>query len=103
MANEFLHLDLDKKDWQFTLTDVAIGRTVATSDISPAEPTSATVETARNPAFGTGQQREYDLIHAAGKDVWVHSCGCITPLIPRLIEGNARRRNGFACRMKVSV
>jgi len=33
-----------------------------------------------------GEQREYDLIHAAGKDVWIHSCGCITPLIPRLIE-----------------
>ncbi len=33
-----------------------------------------------------GEQREYDLIHAAGKDVWVHSCGCITPLIPRLID-----------------
>ena len=33
-----------------------------------------------------GEQREYDLIHSAGKDVWVHSCGCITPLIPRLIE-----------------
>jgi uroporphyrinogen decarboxylase len=33
-----------------------------------------------------GEQREYDLLHAAGKDVWVHSCGCITPLIPRLIE-----------------
>ena len=33
-----------------------------------------------------GEQREYDLIHAAGKDVWVHSCGCITPLIPRLVD-----------------
>ncbi len=33
-----------------------------------------------------GEQREYDLIRAAGKDVWVHSCGCITPLIPRLID-----------------
>jgi uroporphyrinogen decarboxylase len=33
-----------------------------------------------------GEQHEYDLIRAAGKDVWVHSCGCITPLISRLIE-----------------
>ncbi len=61
IANEFLRLDLDTKDWQFTLTDVAMGRTVSTSDISPVEPTSATVETARNPAFGTGQQIENGL------------------------------------------
>jgi len=33
-----------------------------------------------------GEQREYDLIHAHGKDVWVHSCGKIDVLIPRLIE-----------------
>lgn len=33
-----------------------------------------------------GEQEEYDLIHAYGKDVWVHSCGAIEPLIPRLIE-----------------
>ena len=33
-----------------------------------------------------GEQREYDLIHAYGKDVWVHSCGKIDVLIPRLIE-----------------
>ena len=33
-----------------------------------------------------GEQREYDLIHAFGKDVWVHSCGRIEKIIPRLIE-----------------
>ena len=33
-----------------------------------------------------GEQREYDLIHTFGKDVWVHSCGKIDPLIPRLVE-----------------
>ncbi|MBN2451495.1 MAG: hypothetical protein JXR77_13975, partial [Lentisphaeria bacterium] len=33
-----------------------------------------------------GEQREYDLVHAYGKDVWIHSCGKIDILIPRLIE-----------------
>lgn len=33
-----------------------------------------------------GEQREYDLVHSFGKDVWVHSCGCITKAIPSLIE-----------------
>lgn len=33
-----------------------------------------------------GEQREYDLIHAYGKDVWVHSCGNIEAVIPRLVE-----------------
>ncbi len=33
-----------------------------------------------------GEQREYDLIHAAGKDVWVHSCGNIEKIMPSLIE-----------------
>ncbi len=33
-----------------------------------------------------GEQQEYDLIHAAGKDVWVHSCGDIQTLVPRLVE-----------------
>ena len=33
-----------------------------------------------------GEQKEYDLCHAYGKDVWVHSCGCIEPIIPSLIE-----------------
>jgi len=33
-----------------------------------------------------GEQREYDLVHGYGKDVWVHSCGCITKAIPSLIE-----------------
>ncbi len=33
-----------------------------------------------------GEQQEYDLIHAAGKDVWVHSCGDIQALVPRLVE-----------------
>lgn len=33
-----------------------------------------------------GEQREYDLVHSYGKDVWVHSCGDIQPIIPRLVE-----------------
>jgi uroporphyrinogen decarboxylase len=33
-----------------------------------------------------GEQREYDLIHSYGKDVWVHSCGNIEKIIPSLIE-----------------
>ncbi len=33
-----------------------------------------------------GEQREYDLIHSYGKDVWIHSCGCIEKIIPSLIE-----------------
>lgn len=33
-----------------------------------------------------GEQREYDLVHACGKDVWVHSCGCIVKALPSLIE-----------------
>lgn len=33
-----------------------------------------------------GEQREYDLVHTAGKDVWVHSCGNIEKVIPSLIE-----------------
>jgi uroporphyrinogen decarboxylase len=33
-----------------------------------------------------GEQREYDLIHSYGKDVWIHSCGSIEPIIPALIE-----------------
>lgn len=33
-----------------------------------------------------GEQREYDLIHSYGKHVWVHSCGNVERLIPRLIE-----------------
>ena len=33
-----------------------------------------------------GEQREYDLIRAYGKDVWIHSCGNIEKIIPALIE-----------------
>jgi uroporphyrinogen decarboxylase len=33
-----------------------------------------------------GEQAEYDLIKAHGKHVWIHSCGCITQIIPSLIE-----------------
>ena len=33
-----------------------------------------------------GEQREYDLVHGYGKDVWVHSCGCVTKAIPSLID-----------------
>ncbi len=33
-----------------------------------------------------GEQREYDLVHSFGKDVWVHSCGKVDRLIPSLVE-----------------
>ena len=33
-----------------------------------------------------GEQREYDLVHAYGKDVWVHSCGNVERVIPSLVE-----------------
>ena len=33
-----------------------------------------------------GEQKEYELIHGYGKDVWVHSCGKIDAVIPRLVE-----------------
>lgn len=33
-----------------------------------------------------GEQREYDLVHSFGKDVWVHSCGNVVKAIPSLIE-----------------
>jgi uroporphyrinogen decarboxylase len=33
-----------------------------------------------------GEQREYELVHSYGKDVWLHSCGKIDAIIPRLIE-----------------
>jgi len=39
-----------------------------------------------NEMIAPGEHREYDLIHSYGKDVWVHSCGCIDVIIPRLIE-----------------
>ncbi|MCC6443252.1 MAG: hypothetical protein IT210_07325 [Armatimonadetes bacterium] len=32
-----------------------------------------------------GEEREYALIHAYGKDVWVHSCGNVESIIPSLI------------------
>lgn len=33
-----------------------------------------------------GELKEYELIKSAGKDVWVHSCGHIEPIIPDLVE-----------------
>ena len=33
-----------------------------------------------------GEQKEYDLVHSYGKDVWVHSCGCVDRIIPSLVE-----------------
>ena len=33
-----------------------------------------------------GEQREYDLVHSYGKEVWVHSCGNVEKIIPSLIE-----------------
>ena len=32
-----------------------------------------------------GEQKEYDLVHAYGKDVWIHSCGNVERIIPSLI------------------
>ena len=36
-----------------------------------------------------GEKKEYDLIHGAGLDVWVHSCGDIRKILPDLIEMGA--------------
>ena len=33
-----------------------------------------------------GEQKEYDLIHGAGRDVWVHSCGNIEQILPELVQ-----------------
>jgi len=33
-----------------------------------------------------GEQKEYDLIHGYGKNVWVHSCGNIEKALPSLVE-----------------
>ena len=33
-----------------------------------------------------GEKEEYDLVHACGKDVWVHSCGNVEAIIPSLID-----------------
>ena len=33
-----------------------------------------------------GEQKEYDLIHAAGIDVWIHSCGDVQKILPDLVE-----------------
>ena len=33
-----------------------------------------------------GEHKEYDLVHSYGKDVWLHSCGCVDVLMPRLVE-----------------
>jgi uroporphyrinogen decarboxylase len=39
-----------------------------------------------NALIRPGEQAEYDLIKSYGKHVWIHSCGCITAIIPSLIE-----------------
>jgi len=36
-----------------------------------------------------GEQREYDLVHSYGRDVWIHSCGNVEKIIPSLIEMGA--------------
>ena len=33
-----------------------------------------------------GAKKEYDMIHEAGMDVWVHSCGDIRKILPDLVE-----------------
>ncbi len=33
-----------------------------------------------------GEQEEYELIHAYGRHVWVHSCGNVTRIVPALID-----------------
>ena len=33
-----------------------------------------------------GEKREYELIHSAGIDVWLHSCGDIRKIFPEIIE-----------------
>ena len=33
-----------------------------------------------------GEQREYDMIHSAGKHVWIHSCGKVDKIIGDLVQ-----------------
>ena len=33
-----------------------------------------------------GEQQQYELIHAHGKDAWVHACGDISAVMPSLVE-----------------
>ena len=33
-----------------------------------------------------GEKKEYDLVHSAGLDVWLHSCGDIRKIFPDIIE-----------------
>ena len=33
-----------------------------------------------------GEKKEYELIHSAGVDVWVHSCGDIRKIFPDIVE-----------------
>ena len=33
-----------------------------------------------------GERREYDMVHDAGKDVWLHSCGNIEAILDDLVE-----------------
>lgn len=33
-----------------------------------------------------GEQKEYDLIHSYGKDVWIHSCGNVVKVLDSLVE-----------------
>ena len=33
-----------------------------------------------------GEEREYELIHSAGLDVWVHSCGDIRKIFPDIVD-----------------
>ena len=40
-----------------------------------------------------GEQEEYDLIHAYGKDVWIHSCGNVEKIIPALVDMGAQVLN----------
>ena len=40
-----------------------------------------------------GEQKEYDLIHAYGKDVWIHSCGNVEKIIPSDRDGRDAPRS----------
>ena len=50
-----------------------------------------------NDMFRPGEQREYDLVHSYGKDVWLHSCGCVDVLIPTLVEMGLDVLNPVQC------
>lgn len=61
IENKFLRLDLNAKTGLLALADIGTGSIVATSQIGDRAPADATVQTVKDPVFGTGQRIEISL------------------------------------------